>query len=68
MQPIMIRNENKAFKQIQKEITKKSKIVGNLKSEDQGCFVDPSRNTAVTLDTQELYSALKHFERKEVTF
>jgi hypothetical protein len=64
----MIKKQNKAFKQIQNEISKKSKIVGNLKSEDQGCFVDPSRNIAVTLDTKELSSALKHFERNKVTF
>ena len=62
----MIRKQNKAFKQKQ-EISKKSKIVGNLKSEDQGCFVDLSRNI-VTLDTKELSSALKDFERKTVTF
>ena len=63
----MSRRQNQTFKKVQSEIKKKSKINSNLKAEDQGCYVDPARNTAVTLDTKELSSALKNFENQKVT-
>ena len=58
--------KNKAFKQIQKHMSQKKKDQGKLKSEDQNCYVDSTRNIAVSLDSKELSKALKQFDKEGV--
>ena len=58
--------KNKAFNQIQKDLKQKKKTQSNLQVEDQGQYVDSSRNIAVTMDSKELAKALKYFDKEEV--
>ena len=59
--------QNKAFKQIEKDLRQKKKQKGKVSVEDQGAYVDSNRNIAVTLDSKELSKALKNFERDGVS-
>ena len=54
---------NKVSKEIAKDVEKqKSKAVT---ANEQGTYVDKSRNIAVCLDSKELSKALKNFETEE---
>ena len=59
--------QNKAFRQIEKDLRQKKKEKGKVSVEDQGAYVDSNRNIAVTLDSKELSKALKNFERDGVS-
>ena len=56
---------NKVGKEIAKDVEKQKSKNKAITANDQGSYVDSSRNIAVCLDSKELSKALKNFETEE---
>ena len=53
---------NKVSKEIAKDVEKQKSKNKAVTANEQGAYVDSSRNIAVCLDSKELSNALKNFE------
>ena len=58
-----IKMVNKVNREVAKDVAKQLKQSKNITAENQGSYVDSSRNIAVCLDSKELANSLKNFER-----